>query len=121
MSLCEACPNFNNASRRARTQPYANPVNTYDCGQDTVYHCFELQQPEQTFPRAMATGIIGVDVLYLAGPFIDWHLANARYALTAEKRSAYPLQPTARSPRSELNSMTDNSVIHAGGIEVRNR
>lgn len=40
-------------------------INTYDGWQDTVYHCEELERPERTLPKSMATGVISVTILYL--------------------------------------------------------
>lgn len=40
-------------------------INTYAGWEDTVYHCEEIKNPERTLPRAMATGIFSVVILYL--------------------------------------------------------
>jgi APA family basic amino acid/polyamine antiporter len=86
-------------------------ISTYDGWQDTVYHCEELEQPERTLPRAMATGIIGVAILYLLVNLALLHvLSPAQMAMSN--------LPAADAANSVIGNMGELALSAFGVLSV---
>lgn len=86
-------------------------INTYAGWEDTVYHCEELKNPERTLPRAMATGIISVAILYLVVNLALLHVLSP-----AEMASSK--LPAADAARHALGPWGDVAITAFGILSV---
>ncbi len=86
-------------------------INTYAGWEDTVYHCEELKNPERTLPRAMATGIVSVAILYLLVNLALLHVLSP-----AEMASSN--LPAADAARRVLGHWGDIALTAFGVLSV---
>lgn len=86
-------------------------INTYAGWEDTVYHCEEIQRPERTLPRSMATGIASVAALYLLVNLALLHVLSPAQMATSNL-------PAADAARLVLGPSGDIILTAFGVVSV---
>lgn len=86
-------------------------INTYDGWQDIVLFSEEVQRPERTLPRAMATGILSVAVLYV---FVNMALLH----VLSPADMASSTLPAADAAKLALGATGDIALTLFGVVSV---